>query len=92
MSLLFVYRETFHAAAARALDPNASISTVICWVDVVLAHLSEASVKIACGMFHQALLSHDFESLRRQSEDNRIRAAAQLPCMYVARPSPACFC
>jgi hypothetical protein len=82
LSLLFTYRKTFHAIAARALSPGATISTVVCWVDAVLAHLGEAAMKVAHARIRRQDHSehhHGLENLRRQSEDNNLRAAAQLP-------------
>jgi hypothetical protein len=83
MSLLFDYRKVFHSIAAQAVPPGTAASTVICWVDVILATLSEATIKVARGLGHcqdnnQNSIS---EILRKQSEDNNMRAAAQLPRM-----------
>lgn len=81
LALLFVYRKTFHAIAAQALAPGTSVSTIVCWVDAVLAHLSEATLTIAHGILHHDPQSHHHGILNmtRQTQDNNLRAAAQLP-------------
>jgi hypothetical protein len=53
-------------------------------VDVVLAKLGEAVVKIAAGISQKTDSSHQptLDSLRRQYEEDNVRAAAQLPRMF----------
>ena len=83
--LLFDYRKVFHSIAAQALLPGTAASAVVCWVDVILASLSEAVIKVGCGrrLPHNDSQNSFSESLKKQSEDNNLRAAAQLPCMLV---------
>jgi hypothetical protein len=83
MSLLFEYRSTFHSIAADALSPGTTASTIVCWVDAILATLNEAVVELAYG---RSIHSNDPGDLspdvvRKHCEDNNLRAASQLPCM-----------
>lgn len=79
LCVLFDYRRVFHGIAALALAPDSAASTVVCWVDVIFAKLSEAVVNLAGGVFREDLESPSFQNLRAQREDSNLRAAAQLP-------------
>jgi hypothetical protein len=80
LSLLFSYRETLRDSIARAIiESDATVSIVDCWVDELLANLGEATIKIAGGIVSKNSMSLVFGNLQKQSEENRIQAAAQLP-------------
>lgn len=72
MSLLFEYRAVFRTVAARQVPVGCSSSSVICWVDVVLARVSSLVGHPDCNFPH-------LPSLQKQREDDTLRAATQLP-------------
>ena len=75
MPLLFKYRAVFRTIAARQVPVGCSPSSVICWVDVVLARISSL-------VEHPECTFPDLPSLRKQKEDDTLRAATQLPGSY----------
>jgi len=59
--------------------PRTAASTIVCWVDVILAKLGDAAVAVAGGFSREPVEQPVFENLRMQREDDGLRAAAQLP-------------
>ncbi|KAJ3788972.1 hypothetical protein GGU10DRAFT_372574 [Lentinula aff. detonsa] len=84
LTMLFSQRRIFHNLAVKALAPGAVASTVVCWVDGLIAKFAEVTVVIACGSSMPPLISH---SMRTQFEDDGLRAAAQLPENWSLVPS-----
>ena len=80
MSLLFDYRNLFHSMAADALLPGTAASTIVCWVDVILASMGEAVVELAYG--RKIHTDESGDAVRKHCDDNNLRAAAQLPCTW----------
>lgn len=76
LAVLFAQRRIFHKVAAKALAPGTRASTVVCWVDGLIAKLAEATTTVACGTSIKQSVSG---AMRTQLEDDGLRAAAQLP-------------
>ena len=72
MPLLFEYRAIFRTVAVRQIPVGYSPSSVICWVDVVLARISSLVEHPECTFAH-------LPSFQKQKEDDMLRAATQLP-------------
>ncbi|KAL1749035.1 hypothetical protein HDZ31DRAFT_59629 [Schizophyllum fasciatum] len=72
LRLLFAHRTAFHRIAASALPPNAPPSTVVCWVDALLA-------KIAPTIAYERPADPTSDFLQSQRYSDSLRAAAQLP-------------
>ncbi|KZT30372.1 hypothetical protein NEOLEDRAFT_1237648 [Neolentinus lepideus HHB14362 ss-1] len=79
LSSLFDYKKVFYKLASQDCPREAAPSIVICWVDVILAKLGEA----ICILAAEAPIPDDYPaiptSLKKQQEDDSLRAAAQLP-------------
>jgi hypothetical protein len=75
--LLFEYRGVFHGIAARQTPPGTAVSSVICWVDVILSQLAAAVISGP-----PTTDQSEFPGLKKQREDDTLRAAAQLPCKF----------
>lgn len=86
LSILFDYRKVFHGLAAEDLVSGAVASTIICWVDVIFAKLSEASVVVAGGLRLGFSQAYQFEDLRKHLDEDCLRAAAQLPEKWLSLP------
>ncbi|KAF9650667.1 hypothetical protein BDM02DRAFT_1285806 [Thelephora ganbajun] len=76
MLLLFEYRAMFRTLAAQQVPVGCSSSSVICWVDVVLARISALVDHPDCAFPH-------LPSLQKQREDDVLRAATQLPVSWL---------
>lgn len=79
LTTLFGHRKAFHDMAGRMTAQNTMASTVVCWVDILLAKLSVFVMNIAGGFspnFQDGSLSGN---LKLQQEADCVRAAAQLP-------------
>lgn len=76
LAVLFAQRRIFHILAAKALAPGTRASTVVCWVDGLIAKLAEATVIVGCGSPTKRSVSG---AMRVQLDDDGLRAAAQLP-------------
>lgn len=77
LAMLFEYRAIIYDIAARNADGQTQI---VCWVDLILAKLSQAVIAAAgslCGVVH----SHRDQpsTILAQRNDDMLRAAAQLP-------------
>ncbi|OCH96529.1 hypothetical protein OBBRIDRAFT_8420 [Obba rivulosa] len=77
LAVLFEFRQIFHVIASRSVAPGGA-SLVVCWVDVVLVKLSDAVVVIAGGI-ESTTGEPELVTLRRQREEDMLRAAIQLP-------------
>lgn len=85
LSKLFEYRQAFCSIAARLIAPGTAPSVVVCWVDVILTKLSDATLVVVSGTHSDLSSTQAFNSLHKQQEDDAIRAATQLPreCLFV---------
>ncbi|TFK57310.1 hypothetical protein OE88DRAFT_118956 [Heliocybe sulcata] len=76
---LFDYRQLFYRIASQECPRDTAPSVIICWVDVILARLGE----VVCVLAAEAPVLDDNSaisaSLKKQYEDDSLRAAAQLP-------------
>ncbi|TRM65742.1 hypothetical protein BD626DRAFT_485704 [Schizophyllum amplum] len=72
MRLLFAHRAVFHRIAASALPSDSAPSTVVCWVDALLA-------KLAPFIAGDRAAEPQNEFLQSQRYSDSLRAAAQLP-------------
>lgn len=80
LSTLFQYRQIFHRIASRAVVPGAAAPTIICWVDVLLVKLGDATTFVAGGFSsEESERSCLLPTLKIQREDGKLVAAAQLP-------------
>jgi hypothetical protein len=76
LSILFSFRQTFQNPIHILID--APSSTVVCWLDVVLAKLGLLVSNVAGG-FSPSLQAPFVEYMRLHREEDAVRAAAQLP-------------
>lgn len=76
LTVLFAQRRIFHILAVKAVAPGTRASTVVCWVDGLIAKLAEATVIVGCGSSLKRSVSG---TMRIQLDDDGLRAAAQLP-------------
>lgn len=86
LSKLFEYRQAFYSIAARLIAPGTAPSVVVCWVDVILTKLSDATLVVVSGTHSDLSSTQAFNSLHKQQEDDAIRAATQLPRRWDAVP------
>ncbi|KAF5377507.1 hypothetical protein D9615_005280 [Tricholomella constricta] len=77
LSILFRHRKTSRVIAAKATTPNAA-TTIVCWVDVVLAKLSMFILHVAGG-FSRHPLAPCSEFIQYQREEDCVKAATQMP-------------
>ncbi|KAJ3976328.1 hypothetical protein EV361DRAFT_884428 [Lentinula raphanica] len=84
LSTMFAQRRIFHTMAMKALDTRSVASTVVCWVDGMIAKLAEATIVVACGSSSHSTIP---PPMKVQLEDDGIRAAAQLPEKWSMVPS-----
>ncbi|THH20831.1 hypothetical protein EW146_g599 [Bondarzewia mesenterica] len=87
LAKLFEYRQVFHNIATRSLAPGATVSVVVCWVDVILIKLAESSLVLAGGAKSDSSNGGVFLSLHKQREEDALRAAAQLPHKWESVPN-----
>ncbi|RDB28824.1 hypothetical protein Hypma_015376 [Hypsizygus marmoreus] len=78
LSVLFDHRKVAQNMAARATTPGTTSSTIICWVDVLLAKLSVFAMAVANG-FSPPSLAVSSDYMRAQRDEDCIWAASQLP-------------
>lgn len=79
IQLLFHHRRVFHSIALRHTAKGSSFIAV-CWVDILLAKLAEAVVVVAGAHMTAEYAQNDLPlTIRRQREEDNVRAAAQLP-------------
>lgn len=76
---LFAHRTVFHHIAVSSVVHPAS--TIVCWVDVLLAKLSDAIVMAAGDGTQLSDIQHS-EEWYLQREDDNLRAASQLPSQW----------
>ncbi|KAJ4486308.1 hypothetical protein J3R30DRAFT_3697805 [Lentinula aciculospora] len=84
LAVLFAQRRIFHNMAVKALAPRVVASTVVCWVDGLIAKLAEVTIIIASGSTIHPIMS---DVMRIQMDDDGLRAAAQLPEKWSMVPS-----
>ncbi|KAJ7706399.1 hypothetical protein B0H17DRAFT_1037040 [Mycena rosella] len=79
LTVLFKHRKVFHKIAAHSLasEPGSS-GAIVCWVDVILAKLGDASITVTTGAFLDLATPLFPGSTESRSEDS-LRAASQLP-------------
>jgi hypothetical protein len=75
LSILFSVRQAFQNPIHKLIDAP---STVVCWLDVVLAKLGLFVLNVAGG-FSPSLQAPFLEYMRLHREEDAVRAAAQLP-------------
>lgn len=73
LSILFDHRK-----ASRNIAVQSDTSTVISWVDILLAKLSTFALTVAAG-FSCEILVHESKFMRSQREEDCVRASTQLP-------------
>jgi predicted patatin/cPLA2 family phospholipase len=79
LNKLFEYR-LFYQDAASQTNPKFLHSTLVTWVDVLLASLSFTTVIVATAASEVQLLDQGVsETIRLQKRHDSIRAATQLP-------------
>jgi hypothetical protein len=79
LSKLFDYR-LFYQDAASQTNSRSLQSTLVTWVDVLLANLSFATMAVAATASEVQLLDQGVsETIRLQKRHDSIRAATQLP-------------
>lgn len=79
LSKLFEYRLFYHDAASQT-NSKSLHSTLVTWVDVLLASLSFATMAVAAAASEVQLLGESVsETIRLQKRHDSIRAATQLP-------------
>ncbi|KAK0465431.1 uncharacterized protein EV420DRAFT_959004 [Desarmillaria tabescens] len=76
---LFSHRTVFHRFAVSSV--LRSTSTIVCWVDVLLAKLADAIVMVAGDGSQLSDIQHSEEWHLQREEDN-LRAASQLPSQW----------
>ncbi|KAF8922401.1 hypothetical protein CPB85DRAFT_1267398 [Mucidula mucida] len=76
LRILFEHRRVFHSIAASELSSYGS-STIVCWVDSVLAKIADAAVALNLGSNEVDI--HTPGPWRPQREDDNLRGASQLP-------------
>ena len=80
LAALFESRAGFHAIAARETAHDSSMTTIVCWADVILARLGQAIITAASTFFGVSPQDREQpQSVRAQKEDDMLRAALQLP-------------
>ncbi|PBL00741.1 hypothetical protein ARMGADRAFT_1160030 [Armillaria gallica] len=78
---LFAHRTVFHhIAVSSAVDAT---STIVCWVDVLLAKLADAIIMVAGNGSQLSGVQHS-EEWHLQREDDNLRAASQLPSQWAS--------
>ena len=83
---MFEYR-LFYQDAASQVNPKFVHSTLVTWVDVLLASLSFATVVVAAAASDVQLLDQGLsETIRLQKRHDSIRAATQLPSKALLKP------
>jgi hypothetical protein len=82
MMKLFDLRRIFLGIASRALNRGAGSSTVVSWVDVVLAKLGDAVMVSSTGFHRECLLASIPQTLKRKRDEDGLWAASQLPGMF----------
>lgn len=81
LDVLFEHRQFFYSMAIRSTGQDASLSaTIVSWVDVLLARLGDFILTVASGLCG-SLVNPGY--LRTQREGDGIRAATQLPGMFM---------
>jgi hypothetical protein len=79
LNKLFEYR-SFYQDAASQTNAKSLHSTLVTWVDVLLASLSFATMAVAAAASEVQLLDQGVsESIRLQKRHDSIRAVTQLP-------------
>jgi predicted patatin/cPLA2 family phospholipase len=81
LNKLFEYRLFYQDTASQTTGKAKSLhSTLVTWVDVLLASLSVATIAVAAAASEVQLLDQGVsETIRRQKRHDSIRAATQLP-------------
>lgn len=80
LSILFSHRQAFQNIIHTPID--ATSSSVICLLDVVLAKLGLLVLNVTGG-FSPNLQAPFLESMRLHREEDAVRAAAQLPGIFL---------
>ncbi|KAI0068407.1 hypothetical protein BV25DRAFT_1987190 [Artomyces pyxidatus] len=83
---LFEYRRAFQFIASRDISPGTAPSAIVCWVDLILTKLGEATVVIAGGSGDRSDDTLAVASLAKQKENDSLLAATQLPNDWRAVP------